>query len=100
MPTFKPLKIINEIIQHANEYDNELWIVVLNMSKAYNQVNIFMLEKALKRIRLPDNLISILTNIFKGRTNQIFTPSGGLKKPYDVISPSLVYLLWSFFNEN
>ncbi|EXX53868.1 hypothetical protein RirG_239880 [Rhizophagus irregularis DAOM 197198w] len=59
--TFEPLRIINEIIQHSNEHDKELWIFALDMSKAYDRINVFMLEKAMKRIKFPVELINLLT---------------------------------------
>lgn len=99
--TFKPLRIINEIIQHANERDKELWILALDMSKAYDRINIVMLKKVLKRIKIPDNLITLLTDIFLERKNRVFTP-GGLTDEYDmqcgidqgeIISP----LLWIIY---
>jgi hypothetical protein len=44
--TFEPIRIINEIIQDANEHNKEFWFLALDISKAYDKVNIYMLEKA------------------------------------------------------
>ncbi|GBC34051.2 hypothetical protein GLOIN_2v1846731 [Rhizophagus irregularis DAOM 181602=DAOM 197198] len=74
--TFEPLRIINEIIQHSNERDKELWILALDMSKAYDRINVFMLEKAMKRIKFPVELINLLTGLSFGRKNKVFTPYG------------------------
>jgi hypothetical protein len=54
--TFEPICIINEIIQDANEHNKEFWFLALDMSKAYDRVNIYMLEKALQRIKLPSSV--------------------------------------------
>lgn len=99
--TFEPLRIINEIIQHANERDKELWVLALDMSKAYDRINIHMLDKAMQRIKIPKELRSLLTGLFLDRKNRVFTP-GGLTDPYDmkvgidqgeIISP----LLWIIY---
>jgi hypothetical protein len=82
--TFEPLRIINEVIQDANENDKELWILSLDMSKAYDRVNIFMLEKAMKCLKLPNSFINIIKQSFLNRTNQVFTAKG-LTDPYDML---------------
>ncbi|CAB4397484.1 unnamed protein product [Rhizophagus irregularis] len=82
--TFEPLRIINEIIQDANENDKELWILSLDMSKAYDRVNIFMLEKAMQRLKIPSSFINLTKELFLGRKNSVFT-AGGLSNPYDVM---------------
>ena len=46
--TFEPIRIINEIIEDAREKDKEIWILFQDLSKAYDRVNIHMLDKALK----------------------------------------------------
>jgi hypothetical protein len=82
--TFEPICILNEIIQDANEEDNELWILSLDMSKAYDRVNIYMLEKAMNCIKLPNGFINFIKQLFLGRKNQVFTAKG-LTDPYDVL---------------
>ncbi|CAB4388311.1 unnamed protein product [Rhizophagus irregularis] len=82
--TFEPLRIINEIIQDANENDKELWILSLDMSKAYDRVNIFMLEKAMQRLKIPSSFINLTKELFLGRKNSVFT-AGGLSNPYNVM---------------
>ena len=54
------------------------------MSKAYDRVNIFMLQHALTRLKLPNGFINFITNLFTNRLNQIFTPFG-LTDKYDVL---------------
>jgi hypothetical protein len=62
--TFEPIRIINEIIEDAKEKHNDLWILFQDMSKAYNRVNIFMLKKAIARLRLPLSFIDLICNLF------------------------------------
>ena len=45
--TFKPIRIINEIIEDAREKNKEIWILFQDLSKAYDRVNIHMLDKTL-----------------------------------------------------
>ena len=71
--TFQPLRIINELLQDANENNKNLWLMALDMSKAYDRVNIYMLELAMQRIKIPDPFIRIIKEYFTGRTNQVFT---------------------------
>src|ERR1044072_2210189 len=54
------------------------------MSKAYDRVNICMLQHAMNRIKLPQLFIRFITNLFTNRTNQIFTPFG-LTDPYNLL---------------
>jgi hypothetical protein len=82
--TFGPLRIINEIIQDVNENDKDLWILSLDMSKAYDRVNIFMLEKAMERLKLPLSFINIIKSLFLNRTNRVFTAKG-LTDPYNML---------------
>jgi pyoverdine/dityrosine biosynthesis protein Dit1 len=64
--TFELIRILNEIIQDANENEKELWIVSLDMSKAYDRVNVFMLEKAMLRLKLPKSFVNIIKSLFLG----------------------------------
>ncbi|CAB4413974.1 unnamed protein product [Rhizophagus irregularis] len=52
--TFEPLRIVNEIINYAEQNKKEMWFLMLDMSKAYDRVNIPMLENAMRRINLPE----------------------------------------------
>ena len=43
------------------------------MSKAYDRVNVFMLVRALERLKLPKSFIYFILNMFIHRENQVFT---------------------------
>ena len=72
------------------------------MSKAYNQVNIYMLQHAINRLKLPILFIRFITNLFTNHFNQVFTPfrlteSYKLKVSIDqgkVICPLLWYIYY------
>ncbi|CAB4380671.1 unnamed protein product [Rhizophagus irregularis] len=83
--TFEPIRIIKEIIQDAIENKKELWILALDMAKVYNRVNIHMLKKAMERLKLPNNFISIICDLFLDRKNQVFT-AVGKTNPYNVLT--------------
>jgi hypothetical protein len=82
--TFEPIRILNEILQDAKEKNKEIWVLFQDLSKAYDCVNIFMLQKALQRLKIPHSFITFITNIFTNRKNSIFTEVG-TTDPYDVI---------------
>src|SRR2546430_14367976 len=82
--TMEPIRILNELIEDAKEKKSELWIVFQDMSKCYDRVNIYILEKAMLRLKLPQNFIEIIKNLFTNRKNRIFT-AYGLTDPYDVL---------------
>src|SRR6266542_423921 len=54
------------------------------MSKAYDRVNIFILQKAMTHLKIPAPFITFITNLFTKRTNQIFTYHG-TTDPYNVL---------------
>ena len=82
--TLEPLRVVNAILEDARSTKKELWVLFQDMSKAYDRVNIYMLDVAMQRIKFPTALRSLLTNLFDKRTNQIIT-SHGLTNSYDVL---------------
>src|SRR3954451_4460243 len=99
--TFDPIHIIDNIKQDSLVRKSELWILLQDMSKAYDRVNIFMLVRALERLKIPFNFIRIILRIFLPRFNQIFTAYGNTEAYLvhsgidqgEVISP----LLWCIY---
>ena len=82
--TFEPLRIINEIIEDAKEKHNEIWLLFQDMSKAYDRVNIHMLQHALDRLHIPSQFSTLICNLFTQRKNRVFT-AVGTTTPYDVL---------------
>jgi hypothetical protein len=81
--TFEPIRILEEILQDANEDNKELWILCQDLGKAYDRVNIFMLKKAMDRLKIPTQFTEFILQLFQDRKNQVFTEYG-LTDPYDV----------------
>ena len=48
--TSTPIHILNNIIEDSYYNNKELWLLSQNMSKAYNSVNMSLLQKSLERI--------------------------------------------------
>ena len=82
--TFEPIRILDNIMQDARYHHNELWILLQDMSKAFDRINIFILEKALQRLKLPSQFISLISNLFTNHTNRIIT-AYGLTDAYNVL---------------
>lgn len=69
--TFEPLKIVHGIIEDANKFGKEAWILLMDISKAYDSVSIQILEKSMRRIQLPEKLINIMLDINYNRYNRV-----------------------------
>ena len=74
--TIEPIHILNNIMEDARENNKELWILLQDMSKAYDRVNRKHLWMAMRRIKLPDKFISIIENSLKNRFNRVITDVG------------------------
>ena len=99
--TVPPIKILNMLLEDANEHNKEIWILLQDLSKAYDRVDLNYLRHALARIKLPILAIDLIINLFTARKNAVFTAQGTLDF-YDVkigidqgevISP----LLWCIY---
>ena len=88
-------------MEDANENNKEIWILLQDLSKAYDRVNLSFLRRALNRIKIPQLATDLIINLFTARKNAIFTAEG-ISDYYDVkigidqgefISP----LLWCIY---
>ena len=62
--TEEPVHIVNAIMEDAKEKNKELWLVLQDMKKAFDSVSLVALEKAMKRVKLPEVTISLIINLF------------------------------------
>ena len=81
--TSTPIHILNNIIEDSYCNNKELWLLSQDMSKAYNSVNIHLLQKALERIQLLPQLTQIILDLLLDRSNKIIT-NFGLTQSYTV----------------
>ena len=81
---FELLRIIDNILFDVKQHDHKVWLLFQDMSKVYDRVNIFILQKAMLRLKIPSLFIAFITNLFTNRTNQIFTYHG-ITDPYNML---------------
>jgi exonuclease III/ribonuclease HI len=99
--THIPIRVLESLIHDAKTYSKEIWILSQDISKAFDSIDIQMLNIAMKRIKLPSLSRQLIMGLFSNRTNTIITPFGNTD-PYEikigidqgeVISP----LLWVIY---
>ncbi|CAB5192257.1 unnamed protein product [Rhizophagus irregularis] len=78
-----------------------LYIMIQDLSKAYDRVDIPLLEKALSRICIPPTIMNFIINLFTNRINQVIF-NEWIGDPYDVITgidqgESICPLLWVIY---
>jgi ribonuclease HI len=99
--TSSPIHIMNNLLEDARQKNKEIWILFQDMKKAFDSVSLKMMEKALKRIKMPDLTIKFLLNLYNKRKIRVCTEYG-LTKEFEaedgldqgeVVSP----LMWRIF---
>jgi len=82
--TTAPIRIVQQLIEDAKSHQKEIWILFQDLSKAYDRVNVFMLEKAMARLKIPSHCINFVCNLFYKRSNQIIG-NNGLTDSYNLL---------------
>src|ERR1043166_3412780 len=77
------IRTLRMIIEDARLHKKELWIVLQDLSKAYDRVDLFFLRKAMFRLKIPTTLINFILEFFTHKTNRVIT-ANGLSNPYKV----------------
>ena len=99
--TQEPIQLLNSICEEAREEKKELWILLQDTAKAFDTVNLEMLEKALQRIRLPEKMVELIIFLFKNRQFRVITTHGltNLVQAGDGIDQgeTISPLLWRIF---
>ena len=72
-----------------------------DMSKAYDSVNLTLLQKSLQRLALPNSITNAITNLLTDRHNQVIT-NLGLTPSYPVLNgidqgETITPLLWKIY---
>ncbi len=78
-----PIKLMNMILEDAKEHKKPVWILLQDLSKAYNRVDLFILRRAMERVKIPSSCISFIIDFFTHRKNAILT-KGSISDYYDV----------------
>ncbi|CAB4409390.1 unnamed protein product [Rhizophagus irregularis] len=76
---------IQTTITAASNLKKPLFIMIQDLSKAYDRVDIPLLKKALERICIPSNIISFILLLFTNRSNRVIFEDW-IGEPYDIIT--------------
>src|SRR5690242_5075248 len=77
--TAAPIHLINCLLEDAREQKKEIWLLFQDMKKAFNSVNIEMLELALERIKLPQATRKFILQLYYRREMEVITNVGNTK---------------------
>src|SRR5436305_2270089 len=96
-----PIAILELIIQDAKSHNKPLFIFLQDISKAFDSMDVNMLQLAMQRIKIPSGFIRLVTNLFTNRYNSVITSYGQLI-PYKTEigidqGESLSPLLWVIY---
>src|SRR6266498_634712 len=96
-----PIKLMQMVLEDVKENNKPVWILLQDLSKAYDRIDLSILRKAIERVKIPSLYIDFILDFFTYRKNAVLT-KGGLSNFYDVkigidqgevISP----LLWCIY---
>src|SRR3989440_1738393 len=68
-----PIAILESIIQDAKSHNKPLFIFLQDISKAFDSMEVNMLQLAMQRIKIPQGFIRLVINLFTDRYNSIIT---------------------------
>src|SRR4051812_4769472 len=96
-----PIATLELIIQDAKSHNKPLFIFLQDISKAFDSMDINMLQLAMQRIKIPLGFIRLVINLFTNRYNSVIT-SYGQSIPYKTEigidqGESLSPLLWVIY---
>src|SRR3954449_5446413 len=78
-----PIHVLELIIHDSNTYNKPLFIFLQDISKAFDSIDINMLELAMRRLKISQGFIKLTLNLFTNRSNRVIT-ANGLSDPYKV----------------
>ena len=78
--TASPIHIMNNILEDARQKNKEVWVLFQDMKKAFDSVSLEMMEKALRRIKLPELMIRFLLSLYNKRKIRVITEYGLTKE--------------------
>lgn len=68
-----PLGIINNIIEQSKEQKTEAWLLFQNIRRAFDSVDLKYLLEVLKRVRISEQIITIMLHVLNNRQAQVIT---------------------------
>ena len=70
------IHLLNNLIKDASCNYKPIWLLSQDMSKAYDSVNLNLLQKSLQCLALPHSIINAIINILHDQQNQVITNLG------------------------
>src|SRR3954467_1108490 len=71
-----PIAILESIIQDAKSHNKPLFIFLQDISKAFDSMDIRMLQLAMQRLKIPNGFIKLVSALFTDRYNTVITAYG------------------------
>lgn len=71
--TIFPIQTLHNIIEHARSMKLQLWIILQDISKAFDSIEPYFLIKTLERIHFPSNIISSIMTLAENHTTNAIT---------------------------
>src|SRR3954447_19938159 len=78
-----PIHVLKSIIHDSNTYNKPLFIFLQDILKAFNSIDINMLELTMRRLRISQGFIKLTLSLFTNRSNRVII-ANGLLDPYKV----------------
>lgn len=72
----EPLALINATLEDARENNKELWILLMDIKRAFDTVDPTILSMCFKRLKIPDQYIKLFEHINANRQANIITAHG------------------------
>jgi hypothetical protein len=72
----EPIHLLNNICEEAREKGKELWILFQDTAKAYDTINLEMLERTVQKIKIPEKISNLILEPFRKRRLKIITSLG------------------------
>ena len=62
--TMAPIHVLNNVIEDVIQKEKELWVAFQDMRKAFDSVSMYTLKLSMRRIRLLENLIIFIKQLY------------------------------------
>ena len=67
------IKLLNMFMEDAKVYYKPIWILLQDLSKAYDRVNLSILRKVMNYLRIPPEYTNFILNFFTLQRNAVLT---------------------------
>src|SRR5437868_12023022 len=74
--TMAPIHVLNNVIEDVIQKEKELWVAFQDMRKAFDSVSMHALELSMRRIKLPESLVTFIKQLYQDREIRVITDEG------------------------